>query len=103
MAGRATVAKPRETVTVDAKDITWIKDILKQLSEKVEAIDKTTTKLNTTIVGDPAYGQVGLVTQVNEHAKYIEDDKSFKSKVVGGGLVLGVVWTVVLKFWDKIF
>lgn len=95
--------KPKETITVNAKDITWIKDILTELSEKVETIDKTTTKLNGTIVGDPAYGQVGLIAKVKEHDDYIESDKSFKSKVVGGGIVLGALWTILIKFWEKIF
>jgi hypothetical protein len=99
----ALTRKPKETVTVDAKDITWIKDILKELSLKVETIDKTTTKLNTTIVGDPSYGQIGLITQVKEHNDYIESDRTFKSKLIGGSIVLGGLWTILLKFWDKIF
>jgi hypothetical protein len=99
----ALTRKPKETVTVDAKDITWIKDILKELSLKVETIDKTTTKLNTTIVGDPSYGQIGLITQVKEHNDYIESDRTFKSKLIGGSIVLGGLWTILLKFWEKIF
>jgi hypothetical protein len=95
--------KPRETITVNAKDITWIKDTLGKLTDKVDAIDKTTTKLNTTIVGDPEYGQIGLVTKVKEHTDYIETDKGFKAKLIGGSLVLGALWTVIIKFWDKIF
>ena len=103
MAGRVTTRKPKETITVNAKDITWIKEILMELSSKVEAIDKTTTKLNTTIVGDADYGQIGLVAQVKGHNDYIESDKTFKSKLIGGGIVLGFLWTVIIKFWDKIF
>jgi hypothetical protein len=95
--------KPIETLTVNAEDITWIKDILKELSVKVETIDKTTTKLNTTIVGDPQYGQIGLVNQVKKHNDYIEADKGFKSKLIGGSIVLGGLWTILLKFWEKIF
>ena len=102
MAG-TTIRKPRETITVNAKDIHFIKDALTKLTDKVESIDKTTTKLNTTIVGDDAYGQIGLVKQVKDNTDYIEQDKFFKSKLVGGGLVLGALWTVLLKFWDKIF
>ncbi len=103
MAGVTTTRKPKETITVNAKDIAWIKDTLGKLTEKVDTIDKTTTKLNTTIVGDPAYGQIGLVTQVKEHTDYIEQDKGFKSKLIGGSIVLGGVWTLLMKFWDKIF
>ncbi len=99
----AIARKPRETIIVNAKDITLIKDMLGKLTDKVESIDKTTTKLNTTIVGDPAYGQVGLVTKVKENTDYIEADKTFKSKLIGGSLVLGGLWTIILKFWDRIF
>jgi hypothetical protein len=102
MAG-VTPRKPRETLTVNAKDITWIKDALGKLKDKVDTIEKTTTKLNTTIVGDPDYGQIGLVSQVKEHTDYIEQDKGFKSKLIGGSIVLGGVWTLLMKFWEKIF
>ena len=95
--------KPRETITVNAKDITWIKDSLGKLAEKVESIDKTTIKLNTTIVGDADYGQIGLVAKVKENSEYIDADKSFKSKLIGGSLVFGGIWTVLIKFWDRIF
>lgn len=103
MAGRVTTKSQIDTVTVKSEDIAWIKDILKELSIKVETIDKATTKLNTTIVGDPAYGQVGLVNQVKEHNDYIENDKNFKSKLIGGSIVLGGLWTILIKFFDKIF
>lgn len=97
------VRKPRETITVNAKDITWIKDSLVKLTDKVDYIEKTTTKLNTTIVGDDTYGQVGLVTKVKEHSEYIDEEKNFKSKMIGGSIAIGVVWTFILKFWEKIF
>jgi hypothetical protein len=99
----AVVRKPRETITVNAKDITCIKDSLGKLTLKVDAIEKTTTKLDTTIVGDTTYGQIGLVTKVKEHTEYIENDKGFKAKLIGGSIVLGALWTFVVKFWDKIF
>jgi hypothetical protein len=99
----AVAKKPRETITVNAKDITWIKDTLGKLTDKVDAIDKTTTKLNTTIVGDKDYGQIGLITTVKEHTEYIESDRGFKAKLIGGSFVLGALWTVIMKFWDKIF
>ena len=99
----AVVRKPRETITVNAKDITWIKESLGKLAEKVDAIDKTTTKLNTTIVGDDVYGQIGLIAKVKEHTEYIENEKGFKSKLIGGSIVLGALWTIIIKFWDKIF
>jgi hypothetical protein len=95
--------KPIQTITVDVKDIAWIKDTLCKLTDKVDTIENTTTKLNTTIVGDSVYGQVGLVAKVKEHTEYIENDKGFKAKLIGGSVVAGAIWTVMIKFWDKIF
>lgn len=99
MAGGTTPRKPRETITVNAKDITWIKDALGKLTDKVDSIEKTTTKLDTTIVGDPQYGQIGLVAMVKDHSDYIEKDKTFKSKLVGGSIVLGTLWTAFVSYF----
>jgi hypothetical protein len=103
MADTTTSRQSKTVMMVDAEDINWIKDSLTNLKDKVDTIDKTTVKLNTTIVGDPQYGQVGLVSKVKEIDDYIEKDKSFKSKIIGASIVFGGVWTLVIKFWDKIF
>jgi hypothetical protein len=42
MAVGTTTRKPKETLTVNAKDITWIKDALSKLKDKVDTIEKTT-------------------------------------------------------------
>ena len=55
------------------------------------------------VIGNKEYGQKGLVEQVNDHRKYIEDDKSFKAKLVGGATVVGILYGVLLRYWDKIF
>ena len=86
----------RKTVNVSNEDITWIKDQLSQQSLVL-------MKLNQTIIGDKEYGQKGLIEQVNEHKKYIQHDQNLKSKFIGGTVVVGVFWTLLLKFWDKIF
>ena len=86
----------RKTVNVSNEDITWIKDQLSQQSLVL-------MKLNQTIIGDKEYGQKGLIEQVNEHKKYIHHDQNLKSKFIGGTVVVGVFWTLLLKFWDKIF
>jgi hypothetical protein len=86
----------RKTVNVSNDDITWIKD---QLSHQSLVL----MKLNQTIIGDKEYGQKGLIEQVNEHKKYIQKDQNLKSKFIGGTVVIGVFWTLLLKFWDRIF
>jgi hypothetical protein len=92
----------KETI-VSANDIDWIKSTLTSMNTKLQEMELTLDKLNNTVVGDKTYGQVGLVEQVSNHEKYIETDRNFKSKVVGGTIVVGFLWTLLLKFSDKIF
>ena len=92
----------KETI-VSANDIDWIKSTLTSMNTKLQEMELTLDKLNNTLVGDKTYGQVGLVEQVSNHEKYIETDRNFKSKVVGGTIVVGFLWTLLLKFSDKIF
>ena len=76
---------------------------LQEIHDRLNSIEVTLAKLTQAVIGDKAFGQKGLVEQVNEHRKYIEGDKALKNKFIGGSLVIGVVWTALLKFWDKIF
>jgi hypothetical protein len=91
--------KPKETVEVSETDIDWIKTTLSSMSLKLQEVDGKFNKLNQTVIGDDAYGQIGLVKQVKDNTDYIEKDKQFKSRLVGGGLVLSAIWGLVLKFW----
>jgi hypothetical protein len=92
------VIKPKETIQVNATDIEWIKTTLSSIGLKLNELDVNFSKLNQTVIGDEAYGQTGLIKQVKEHADYIEKDKAFKSKLIGGGIVLSFIWGVILKF-----
>ena len=96
-------AKKEEKVEVGANDIQWIKETLSTMSLKLQEMDVTLIKVNQTVIGDNTYGQKGLVEQVQEHQKYIDRDKEFKSKIVGAGAVVTIVWGLVIKFWDRIF
>ena len=93
--GRTTKAK--ETIQVNATDIEWIKSTLSSMSLKLQELDVNFSKLNQTVIGDKTYGQTGLIEKVEEHNAYIEKDKQFKSKLIGGGLVLTFVWGLILK------
>ena len=66
---------------------------------KIQEVNTSLVKLNQTVIGDKPYGQTGLIEKVEEHNAYIEKDKEFKSRLVGGGLVLSVIWGLVLKFF----
>jgi hypothetical protein len=69
------------------------------MSLKLQELDGKFSKLNQTVIGDKTYGQIGLIEKVEEHTDYIEKDKQFKQRLVGGGLVLSFLWGLVLKFW----
>lgn len=91
--------KPAVKIEVSASDIEWIKENITSMSYKIQEVNLSLVKLNQTVIGDEAYGQVGLIKKVDEHNSYIEKDKEFKSRLVGGGLVLSFIWGLVLKFW----
>jgi hypothetical protein len=96
--------KPKETMmSVPESDMTFIKDLLTKMNVKLNEVEISLVKLNQTVVGNKEYGQKGLVEQVNEHRKYIEDDRAYKAKVLGGVTVIGVLYGILLKYWDKIF
>lgn len=86
-------------------DLTIIKGMLVAINEKqdsmakqLESIDKDLSLLSQTVIGNKEYGQKGLVEQVEILNKYVENDKIRNAKVVGGIAVIGVFWTLFLKF-----
>lgn len=99
MESKARNTKPKtykRKMPVNNKDMEWIKS-------KLMEIDIDLKLLRQTVIGSEEYGQKGLVEKVNDNAKYIEKDQNLKSKFIGGSVVVGAVWTLLLKFWDKIF
>ena len=84
-------------IEVSASDIAWIKENISSMSLKIQEVNSSLVKLNQTVIGDKTYGQTGLKEKVEEHTAYIEKHKQFKSKLVGGGLVLAFIWGLILK------
>jgi hypothetical protein len=84
-------------IEVSASDIEWIKENISSMNIKIQEVNISLVKLNQTVIGDKTYGQTGLIEKVEEHNAYIEKDKQFKSKLVGGGLVLAFIWGLILK------
>lgn len=66
-------------------------------------MEKTLTQLNQTIVGNPLYGQKGIVNEIDDIKKYVENDKMIKNKIVGGLAVVGVVWSVIYHYILELF
>jgi len=97
MAIQRKLAVKKDTIEVSASDIEWIKENISSMNLKIQEVNLSLVKLNQTVIGDKTYGQTGLIEKVEEHNAYIEKDKQFKSKLVGGGLVLAFIWGLILK------
>ena len=90
-------------------DMEQIKNLLHKLSNQQDelmrnqnAMDKKMDALHNTVVGNEEYGHIGLVREVRDLKKYVDNDKKLKSRVSGGLVVVGVVWTLLLEFWKTI-
>jgi hypothetical protein len=97
MAVQRKPATTKQRIEVSASDIEWIKENISSMSLKIQEVNLSLVKLNQTVIGDKTYGQTGLIEKVEEHSAYIEKDKQFKSKIVGGGIVITFVWGLILK------
>jgi len=82
------------------KGYTELKDQVNSLSKQMDVLDGKINKIHTAIVGEEKFGYLGLVKMVDKHEKWITSQK-FRLAYVSGGV--GVLWTLLLKFWDKVF
>ena len=80
------------------EDILYIKTELKKQGVLLE-------RLANAVCGDEEFGQTGLIQQVNRHSDYIEEDRTFKNKIIGGVTAITTAWGLiigaVLKFWKE--
>jgi hypothetical protein len=93
-------------MAAEVADLLYIKQMLVQLSEKQDSmndrlndIDTHLTKISTTVIGDEKFGHKGLVSQVAKLNKYVDNDKIRNAKIVGGLGVVGMLWTIFLKWF----
>jgi hypothetical protein len=80
-----------------------IKQEIKTLQDNMMSVMEKMDRLSKAIVGDEEFGQEGLVKLVKKHERYIEKQKFLYAKIYGAIAVGGIAWTLVLKFWDKLF
>jgi hypothetical protein len=78
--------------------LTQMKDKQDEMDEMLRDIDKTLTQLNQTVIGNPVYGQKGLIAELDEVKRYVDKDKMIKNKVIGGLTVIGVIWTMLYQY-----
>ena len=80
-----------------------MKDKQDDMDGMLRDMDKTLTQLNQTVIGNTLYGQKGLVSEIDDIKKYVETDKKFKNKVIGGLAVIGFIWSVGIEFVVHLF
>jgi hypothetical protein len=73
------------------------------MDEMLRDMDKTLTQLNQTVIGNPTYGQIGLVSEIKDIKDYVDKDKKLKSKLVGGLVLCGALWTFFLEYMLTFF
>lgn len=70
----------------------------KKVDIRLSEIEKTLNQLNFAVIGNPTYGQKGMIVELNDVQKYVHRDKMVKAKLMGGLTVIGVLWTMVWEF-----
>jgi hypothetical protein len=65
----------------------------------IHRIDKRVERIERVLLGDEEAEQDGLVHKVKNHSDYIENDKKFRNKVIGG---IAVGTPIFIVFWDKL-
>jgi hypothetical protein len=88
-----------------SSDIVLIKDILLRLNDNQQSMSETLSEIQSNldrlqhrILGDPTYNQKGLIEEVQEIKKYINNDKVTKNRVYGGLVAVAFFWTIVWEF-----
>jgi hypothetical protein len=70
----------------------------KKTIDCIHRIDKRLERIERVLLGDEEAEQDGLVQKVKYHSQYIENDKKFRNKVLGG---IAVGTPIFIIFWDK--
>ena len=95
---------------MEENNVESIKSMLSQMINKqndmdgmLREMDKTLTQLNQTVIGNPVYGQKGLVNEFNDIKAYVENDKLVKSKILGGLTIIGIGWSFIIQYVMYLF
>ena len=67
--------------------------------QAIHRIDKRVERIERVLLGDEEAEQDGLVQKVKYHSDYIENDKKFRNKVLGG---IAVGTPIFIVFGDKL-
>lgn len=74
------------------------------IKAQLKALNEDISLIKNALIGNPQFKQKGMVDDVQEHAKYIEEDKRLKNRLAGG-MAIGIpvtagIWAVIVE-WIK--
>lgn len=67
--------------------------------EELKKMQADISEMKTALLGNPEFGVNGLAQLVKNNAEYIEKDKKFKAKAVGGLAVIQFLITVFVSYF----
>jgi hypothetical protein len=95
---------------MEENNVESIKSMLSQMINKqndmdgmLREMDRTLTQLNQTVIGNPVYGQKGLVNEINDIKEYVDNDKLIKNKILGGLTLIGIGWSFIIQYVMYLF
>jgi hypothetical protein len=97
---RKTYSQKKESMDTlnTIEEIIGIHKEIKNLNSKIDRILRT-------LIGDDEMAQEGLVTKVDRHEKFIENQKLLIAKImgiaIGSGLFGGFITQMIVKFFIK--
>ena len=83
--------------------LTEVKNTQSDMDYMLREMEKTLSQLNNVVVGNPTYGQKGLIAELNEIKEYVEKDKMVKNKILGGLTLIGIGWSTFLAYIMYVF
>ena len=93
-------------------DIQQIKFMLENVSkvqgdmfQDIHTLKNEVIHIKNTLIGNAEYKVKGLVDEVEVLKSYVSKDKMLKSKIWGGLSIIGILWTLLLKYlteWYKL-
>ena len=83
--------------------LTKVSNTQTDMDYMLREMEKTLTQLNNVVVGNPTYGQKGLIIELNEIKEYVEKDKMVKNKILGGLTLIGIGWSFMIQYIMYLF
>lgn len=76
---------------------------LKNINKQLEHLTKEVELIKYTLIGNNEFKAVGVVQKIHEHEQYIAKDKTWKNRVWGAAVVVGLIWQPIYETLKDMF